>query len=1583
MRKFSFLLALLCASVMGFAIDWSGYAWIGNGSGNAAYTDKFKMTLAEGQAVVNIQEPGFATAPGIYTTLPAGIISCSLPASAYDVQGAGMILHVAYFTAQETEITVVHGTGTAVFTVYYADGTTGGGGGDPDPDPYPEPAGINWNDYSWIGNGSGNAAYTDKFKMTLATGQAVVNIQQPGFATAPGIYTTFPAGIISCTLPASAYDVQGAGMILHVDAFTAQETEVTVVHGTGTAVFTVYYADGTTGGGGDPAPTKIYDTNFALASQGSSATASSGNASLAIDGDEGTRWESAAADGETWDLDMGQLRIFNTIKILWEGAYCKEFELTYSTDGESWSPLYTETNLTSAGWQLIELSDEVTARYIHYNGTLRATGWGQSFFEFQVLLPGVSVLTSIDLTSPATIAQIGGAGVALTAQPKDQNGQNMEAEVSWEITPAAAGHMSGNTYIPDQIGNASIRAYNGDVYSTAVSIIGVPSANLALSTNITTDNKIIAQSEFAPNGTDAFHAVDGNMGSIWQGSPTAGNVDDSQVYDSWFVVDLGAYYNIALVALHFEGACSELYHIDFSANNVDWNLGYNLVGAGGINARNDYWTDLDNNTKVRYVRFWSTKAATGWGMKMYEFEVYGTTWVSGDEEKPVMGTASLVSSTYDQAVIAVTATDNDEVARYHVVDASNGIDVNCNPAAGNITVTGLTHGTNYNFTITAKDATGNESDNSVVLPVAIPFNTGANLALNQPCEGGYYDNNPAESDDKANDGNTNTQWTTYGAHAIESDWWVVDLGQIYNLTNITILWGDQYATNYILQARVEAPSAADKANDAAWVTLATVADAAASAEKSTNVSGVGRYVRFRALAHTGFMRLKEFRAYASGVAAVDTEAPSMTSASLVSSADTYAVIAVAATDNQGIANFHVVDAGNSFNANFVAEAGNITVTGLAGGTAYNLIITAIDFFGNESANSKSVEVTTTAHYTEPQTAAPVPTWPAEQVKSLYSNTYDFAPASINSYNEGWWAAPVMTEGDVDENTYLHYNLAADGMIGWQYGEISVASMEKLHIDIFSSGSGTLTIRPITTGGPEVNKTLTLVGQQWNSFDIALTEFPGHDWTKLFQFAIEHWNAGGLTGEHISVDNVYFYRESALVDSEAPTNFSASRAEESFFSVKINAQASDNSGAVIFTVKNGDDVVATQNAVSAAATVINVTGLNAGTAYNFNVYVADEAGNTIDPIAVAATTKALPSAAPVPTLAADMVKSIYSETYTTAITGGINFNEGWWQAPTIAQEKSLEGNNARYYGGLNTNGVFGITWSGDHKLDAADYQIVHFHIYPTNSATIEIYPVIQPEGEFHRTSQTLVGGQWNEVVIDYSDKTFAPFNQFGVVYTNVLGDFFIDNLFFEKSPNLVRDDSWMAPGELGTICIPNGAIAKGGDIYELVGKNSEGKIVFATVPNNQMTPGKPYLFEATSNAMKFYYTAEDAVGNPVNTGAMKGTFADITLPDTDLGINDLSDIYYFADHALWSCADISTLSVPANRAYVKLSEVDNIGSSSPAPGRRYITMGVNGKDAATGFDQLNASEAPMKMIIDGQLFILRGEKLYDATGRLVK
>jgi hypothetical protein len=62
------------------------------------------------------------------------------------------------------------------------------------------------------------------------------------------------------------------------------------------------------------------------------------------------------------------------------------------------------------------------------------------------------------------------------------------------------------------------------------------------------------------------------------------------------------------------------------------------------------------------------------------------------------------------------------------------------------------------------------------------------------------------------------------------------------------------------------------------------------------------------------------------------------------------------------------------------------------------------------------------------------------------------------------------------------------------------------------------------------------------------------------------------------------------------------------------------------------------------------------------------------------------------------------------------------------------------------------------------------------------------------------------------------------------------------------------------------------------------------------------------------------------------------------------------------------------------------SNEPQQGnapRRRVVMTVHGEQTATGCENINASETPVKMIIDGQLYILRGEKMYDATGKLVK
>ncbi len=86
-----------------------------------------------------------------------------------------------------------------------------------------------------------------------------------------------------------------------------------------------------------------------------------------------------------------------------------------------------------------------------------------------------------------------------------------------------------------------------------------------------------------------------------------------------------------------------------------------------------------------------------------------------DNEAPMMGTATVGTVTHNSATIAVEATDNVGVLLYHVVDATNSLDMRLAPVDGQIALTGLASGTEYNLTITALDAAGNESANNATV----------------------------------------------------------------------------------------------------------------------------------------------------------------------------------------------------------------------------------------------------------------------------------------------------------------------------------------------------------------------------------------------------------------------------------------------------------------------------------------------------------------------------------------------------------------------------------------------------------------------------------------------------------------------------------------------------------------------------------------------------------------------------------------------------------------------------------------------------------------------------------------------------
>jgi len=381
------------------------------------------------------------------------------------------------------------------------------------------------------------------------------------------------------------------------------------------------------------------DVNFALTANGATATATSGNPLLAMDDNIGTRWESEhKVDPQTFTIDLGQVRTFNTIQIVWEGAYAKDFTVSVSSDNAVWNQIlkvedqYIPTQLTQT-----HLIDATTARYVQFQGTERALDYGYSFFEFRVYLSGVSKLTTLEAKPAANISKVG-EDLAIDVTAKDQNGQIMTdaGEVTYTILPTDAGTITNNVYTPAKVGSALIKVAIGEVEATPFEVFAYDGENVAASTS-KENSKVIAQSDINPelDANNAYYAVDGNDATIWQGcyNGEAGAGDEAaRTYDAWFTVDLGAYYDVNMVYILFEGACSQEYHVDFSEDNVAWTTTYTYEGTAAINAhaRAIYGDNLKNASKVRYVRFWSTKAATQWGVKMYEFKVFGT-YVQGTD----------------------------------------------------------------------------------------------------------------------------------------------------------------------------------------------------------------------------------------------------------------------------------------------------------------------------------------------------------------------------------------------------------------------------------------------------------------------------------------------------------------------------------------------------------------------------------------------------------------------------------------------------------------------------------------------------------------------------------------------------------------------------------------------------------------------------------------------------------------------------------------------------------------------------------------------------------------------------------------
>ncbi|WP_324674781.1 glycosyl hydrolase [Hymenobacter sp. GOD-10R] len=139
-------------------------------------------------------------------------------------------------------------------------------------------------------------------------------------------------------------------------------------------------------------------TTTRLTPVGATASSSENNgttAAKAIDGSLASRWSSAFADPQYLQLDLGTVKDISRVKITWEGAYGKDYQLQTSSDGTSWTSIQSVINGDGGVDDITGLMGR--GRYLRIYGTRRATTYGYSIYEVEVYGPAAPTATTINL----------------------------------------------------------------------------------------------------------------------------------------------------------------------------------------------------------------------------------------------------------------------------------------------------------------------------------------------------------------------------------------------------------------------------------------------------------------------------------------------------------------------------------------------------------------------------------------------------------------------------------------------------------------------------------------------------------------------------------------------------------------------------------------------------------------------------------------------------------------------------------------------------------------------------------------------------------------------------------------------------------------------------------------------------------------------------------------------------------------------------------------------------------------------------------------------------------------------------------
>ena len=446
-----------------------------------------------------------------------------------------------------------------------------------------------------------------------------------------------------------------------------------------------------------------------------------------------------------------------------------------------------------------------------------------------------------------------------------------------------------------------------------------------------------------------------------------------------------------------------------------------------------------------------------------------------------------------------------------------------------------------------------------------------------------------------------------------------------------------------------------------------------------------------------------------------------------------------------------------------------------------LSVTGDSSFSNQSYTVNMTQVSDLAP-TSPQDPAPEPIHPESQVLSIYSDSY--TDQSGTTFNPDWGQSTGVDFTTIEGNNAMVYsNLNYQGT---EFASaLNVSGKTHLHFDYWVAEESTIRFFLISNGPAETSYTLPIIPGEWNSMDIALTEYSSIvDLNAVIQFKVDAGD--GAVGSDATVywDNIYFHNGDPFT-STGSTRHSYPDSKYSTWKTTFVPQDEGLEGALSINLTKDGTVVNTSNGSAASLTLgvdlgdceptvealsrlevvvthdadttdvdtceeITVTAnFNTPVIDPVNLIIEDASGTstsvTVSMTAISEAERAVVYnpviSAPNPTLSQDEVLAIFSDVYENV--PGTDYPD-WGQSAGLDFPQITAGNTAMLLSNLDYQGLQFAS-----PLNLIDRTHIHIDYWTSDAENLNFYLISTGPAEVGY-SLPINNGEWNSIDIPLSE-----------------------------------------------------------------------------------------------------------------------------------------------------------------------------------------------------------------------------------------